>query len=116
MKNIAALLLIVFIAACTPERPGNVPESAFWAGGPTAKVWVNLIEVRDDGFEATIYREDGEKWVSGIFLFTPPPKEPYVPKGVDAAYIEKYMNAFDGTTIALSDFAGGRTLVYELRK
>lgn len=116
MKNIAALLFIVLIAACSPSRPGNIPSDAFWVNGQGANVWLEVGAVEPNKFYATIYHEDGARWVSGWFVFSPPPKDQNLPKGVDKAYIQKYMSSFNGTTILLTDFAAGRTLIYELQK
>ena len=113
---LTALLLFVFIVACSPSRPSSVPDEAIWVGGNGGQVWVKVGDVDQANFKffASVYSKEGKKLASGWFLFYA--KEPYEPKGVNKEYIEKYVDAYDGTALWLNDIAGGRSLSYVIQK
>jgi len=114
MKSLLAILLLLNLAACSPSPSGAVPEESFWVRGEYANVWVNLGEVEQNRFYASIYNDEGLRIKEGWFVFRAV-KDAYDPKGVDAEYIERYMNGFDGEAIYITDIAAGRALIYYIQ-
>ncbi len=118
MRYLAAILVLFFVTACgQPSRPDSVSDNGVWVGGTDGGAWIEVTEVQHGKFYAIISHDNGDRWTSGWFIFSPPPKEPnYQPKNVNAEYIKKYANYFSGSEISITDFASGRVFVYQLQK
>ncbi|MEW5755643.1 MAG: hypothetical protein AB1810_05010 [Pseudomonadota bacterium] len=90
-------LVILLISGCEkeapapvePQRPSNVPETAFWVGGVDGGVFVSvrtLEESTDDLYYAEIYYVSGDLAYRGPMKIYPP----------DASFDPKIKESYEG--------------------
>jgi len=78
----------------THSRPQNVPADAWWSGGPDGGAWIQLQEVRETDFTATIFDDGGSTWAAGQFIATAKPSQPLTQE-----WLRRNLTDFDGRQI-----------------
>src|SRR5262245_46890239 len=110
LSRAASTVLLLIVTGCgssAPVRPGSVPETGVWAGGPDGGAWIDCRPVTKEPYleyDCTTYLEMGAVWRSGQFIIAwrngelwDLPSGPTVP-----ARIDRYM-WFDGTVIMVAE-------------
>ena len=77
MKQIATLIVFLFLFACQPvtsnepqTRPAAVPIAALWIGGADGGVFVEISQ-DESSYSGTIYTDStGEIWYRGNFTYS----------------------------------------------
>jgi hypothetical protein len=70
MKRLFSLFIIATIWACNSNervKPATISKDAIWKGGDDGGCWVLFGKVSENTIEATIFYENGDIWVKGIF-------------------------------------------------
>lgn len=70
MKRLFSLFIIATIWACNSNervKPAKISKDAIWKGGDDGGCWVLFGKVSENTIEATIFYENGDIWVKGIF-------------------------------------------------
>lgn len=77
------------------QKPTNIPQTAFWAGGLDGGVWVNVDNKKSDTlYHFTIYFENGDIWERGWFI----------PEcNIKERDLQNKIKFFDGTKIEYED-------------
>jgi hypothetical protein len=119
MSRVTIMFLFAVIA-CTetvtaPPRPGNVPQSAVWAGGVDGGAWIDCRFIYKEPFpayECSTFNDDGTPWTIGTYVLVDVRRAgatvSYAPKGELARVGPSEYLGFSGTFVHLT---GDRALV-----